>query len=183
MKKTFLLKNSSKNTSKSGAGFTLIELLVVISIIALLASIVLVALNNSRAKARDARRVSDMRQLATAMELFYGDLNSYPTTTAGVGAGVTGVFSGGSPCTPGTAGCVNYLIPNYVSKIPTSPAPADSTVCGQAYGSAGLIGNDYQFLSTSANNTTSTYQITFCLGAKTGLYSAGVHTLTPSGIQ
>lgn len=61
-------------------GFTLIELLVVISIIGLLAAVVLVSLNSARAKARDAKRVSDFHQISTALELFYDAEGRYPTT-------------------------------------------------------------------------------------------------------
>lgn len=59
-------------------GFTLIELLVVISVIGLIASIALVSLNTARAKARDARRKADFRQLQTALELFFNKNSRYP---------------------------------------------------------------------------------------------------------
>ena len=58
-------------------GFTLIELLVVISIIGILSSSILVSLGGARAKARDARRQSDIRQITLAMELDYSDDELY----------------------------------------------------------------------------------------------------------
>ncbi len=58
-------------------GFTLIELLVVIAIIGILSSIVLVSMGTARAKARDARRMADMRQIISAQELVYGDDSAY----------------------------------------------------------------------------------------------------------
>ena len=61
-------------------GFTLIELLVVISIIGLLSSVVLASLNTARAKSRDARRISDIRQIRNALELYKDSTGYYPTT-------------------------------------------------------------------------------------------------------
>lgn len=66
-----------KNNKK---GFTLIELLVVIAIIGLLSTLAVIALNNARAKARDARRISDIKQMQAALELYYNDMNGYPST-------------------------------------------------------------------------------------------------------
>jgi prepilin-type N-terminal cleavage/methylation domain-containing protein len=69
-----------KNYSK---GFTLIELLVVIAIIGLLSSIVLASLNSARGKARDARRLADMKQLQLAMELYLDTYGDYPPAGSG----------------------------------------------------------------------------------------------------
>ena len=66
---------------KKSKGFTLIELLVVIAIIGILATIVLVSLNSARAKARDTRRIGDIRQVALALELYYDDHSVYPAVT------------------------------------------------------------------------------------------------------
>jgi len=49
-------------------GFTLIELLVIIIIIGLLAVAVIVSLNSVRAKARDSKRVSDVRQMSKLLD-------------------------------------------------------------------------------------------------------------------
>lgn len=62
-------------------GFTLIELLVVVAIIGILASVVLSSLNDARARARDARRLSDIQSFQTALEVYNLDNGRYPITS------------------------------------------------------------------------------------------------------
>lgn len=68
------------------SGFTLIELLVVIAIIGILASVVLASLSQARNKAKDAKRISDMKQIQTALELYYNDNGRYPPPVSGNGS-------------------------------------------------------------------------------------------------
>lgn len=70
---------------KKNNGFTLIELLVVIAIIGVLASMVLVSMGSSRAKARDARRLTDFRQIIPSQELVMGDDNFYSKSAQSIG--------------------------------------------------------------------------------------------------
>ena len=63
---------------KNKKGFTLIELLIVIAIIAILATLATVSYGNAQAKARDAKRVSDMAQLRTGLALYYLAESEYP---------------------------------------------------------------------------------------------------------
>jgi type II secretion system protein G len=61
-------------------GFTLIELLVVISIIGVLGAIILASVHKAAVKARDTNRKATLRNLKTALELFYADNGRYPST-------------------------------------------------------------------------------------------------------
>lgn len=63
--------------------FTLVELLVVISIIGVLVTIGLVSFMSSQARGRDAARKSDLKQISSALELYYSDYGKYPTASSG----------------------------------------------------------------------------------------------------
>src|SRR3989344_820760 len=71
-------------------GFTLMELLVVIGVISVLASIVVLSLGTARAKARDTRRLANLNELRTALEIFYDEYGVYPCGDAGTSYGGTG---------------------------------------------------------------------------------------------
>jgi len=112
---------------RQSTGFTLIELLVVIAIIGILSSVVLASLNGARAKARDAARKVAMKQLQTALEMYYNDNGKYPLAYPGAWGGVSTV-----PCGPGngqTSGPNAYiagLTSTYISTLPVDPAAPGS---------------------------------------------------------
>ena len=78
---------------KKQKGFTLIELLVVISIIGVLSTIAMTSLNGAKAKARDARRKTDMNQISLAMEQYYSVYGTYVVTGTGWGGNGAGWFN------------------------------------------------------------------------------------------
>lgn len=93
------------DSSAPRRGFTLIELLVVIAIIGLLSSVVMASLNSAREKARDARRLADVRQVQLGLAL-YANANG-------------GTY-------PHVSSYVLYLepslVPNYMPALPEDPS-------------------------------------------------------------
>ena len=157
---------------KSGAGFTLIEIMVVVAIIALLSSIALIAAMSGQAKSRDAKRMGDMTQMNTGLNMYFSSFYGYPSTT-------------GSPL---------GLVPAYTASLPSAPLPPDGT-CGQInYPSPvpnSVMGGSYYYYPTGTEflapdgltQVYPSYNYYFCLGAQTGNYSPGIHILTPIGVQ
>jgi len=79
-----------KNEKKS---FTIIELLVVISIIGLISAIALVYVRGQIDKARDTRRISDIKQIQKGLEMYLDKKGRYPDPA--------GNNCEGSDCPPG----------------------------------------------------------------------------------
>ncbi len=137
--------------------FTLIELLVVIAIIAIIATLSVLALQSARERARDSKRIADIKQLKTALELYYNDANGYPPASAFV-----------------TGSALSYTdsqsgqVKTYINQIPSSPIPADGDCTQQ--------NNSYSYSSENP----STYTISYCLGSKSQEIPRGANVATPA---
>ncbi len=111
---SFLIPHSSRSRA-----FTLIEMLVVIGIIALLSGIILVSLNSSRAKARDAKRISDIAQIQLSLEQYFDRCQQYP-------ANITDLTA---PCATNSS----ITLGTFISKIPTPPSGGSVTQTAYDY--------------------------------------------------
>ena len=94
---------------KNKYGITLIELLIVMAILSIIATIGFIAYGNQQKRARDAIRRTDLKEIQTALQLYYQNNNSYPG-----GGGVLHLSTSSPPWIPG-------LEPKYISKLPGDP--------------------------------------------------------------
>lgn len=147
-------------------GFTLVELLVVISIIGLLSTLAVVSLGSARSKARDARRVSDVKQIQTALELYFADQGVYPIENP-------------TAITLGVSGTTDALTDTGFENAaaPTGTSTYMGIVPGNLAQPASIA--NYEYTSDADGNT---YTITFELeGNIAGL--SGTITATPAGLK
>jgi general secretion pathway protein G len=94
-------------------GFTLIEIMVVIAIIGLLATLVVQSLRGATDKAKRTKAMADIAELKTALDRYYIDNGSYPSTDQGLNALVTPSGQG--------AQNTNYEEGGYIRRIPADP--------------------------------------------------------------
>ncbi len=95
-------------------GFSLLELLVAIAIITMLASVVIASWNSAREKAQDARRISELKQLKYALELYHTNYGHYPRESDGANGRI------------GEGAGIDLMLADYMTAIPHDPAGPDS---------------------------------------------------------
>lgn len=109
-------------------GFTLIELLVVIGVIAILAAIVLVAVNPGRqfASARDTQRRSDLYSITNAVYQYAAEHNG----------NLPGSFPSSATCIGTDAACFDLsasVVATYIAEMPYDPSNPDADASNTQY--------------------------------------------------
>lgn len=144
-------------SQKSKFGFTLIELLVVISIIGILTTLIAANLNSARSRARDTARKSDLKNIATALRLYFNDspvynsgTSTYPRSDASGNIKACGA-GGASTCAWGEAWTAGSPAVTYMASLAKDPLYPSQTYF-------------YKWNPTGAG--TDTYAITACLENK-----------------
>ncbi len=99
---------------KGRSGFTLVELMIVITVIAILATIAVASFTRVQKQARDTKRKGDMQTLATSLQAYYTENNSYPAA-------------------------LSTLVSTYLPSLPTPPAGGSYTVYSYSIGNGGNI--------------------------------------------
>lgn len=123
----------TKNKEK---GFTLIELLVVVAIIGLLSSIVLASLSGARSKARDTKRVGEMRSIENALTLYSVANNGGVPTSAYTSWGVVPRQYSNGPIDCAAVDTNNqelYTILINAKALSSRPAPDPQAAQGYCY--------------------------------------------------
>ncbi|HPL83759.1 MAG TPA: prepilin-type N-terminal cleavage/methylation domain-containing protein, partial [bacterium] len=136
--------------------FTLVELLVVIAIIGILSTLSVVALNSARAKARDARRLSDIKQIRTALDMYYDSAGTYPTSLI-----------------PGSPLSYNGL--DFLAKVPDDPLSSQHYIYAQTENGQNYT-IDFTLETKSAGYEPGNYQATpyaIVAGGSGGVFQCG----------
>jgi general secretion pathway protein G len=149
-------------------GFTLVELLVAIGIIGILSSIAVVSVSNVRAKARDAKRLADVKQIQTALESYFNDQNLYPAETSTLGSATKNTLCASYSNNAKGNGFNTLAAGETCGTTYLNPVPKNSTPNGK----------DYAYASTAGD----TYTLKFKLESGSGTLVAGDYTASPNGI-
>lgn len=129
---------------KSLKGFTLIELLVAISIMAVLSVIGLTTYSGVQARARDTRRMEDLRRITTYLELYYQKEGQYPDAPDTNGTEcVTSQFW---DISSNTTFLSDLVAKGITDKVPVERSPILGKTCSYRYTKVVVSGKTYAIL-------------------------------------
>lgn len=136
---------------KNKRAFTLIEVLVVISIIGILMSILVLNFEESRKRARDNVRKSDLKSVQLALEVYKAQNGKYPDPGCGVAPyGSAGGWAGPGPNSAGWGtSCSTYIVglaPDYIPALPNDPNQENVDNTGYLY-TTNIDRSSYKFLA------------------------------------
>ncbi len=138
--------------TKRQEGFTIVELLIVIVVIAILATISIVAYSGVQGRARDAKRQADLSTIVKLLEVYHADNGGYPTCSG------TGTYVPLSTANSGsmTSCLTGELISTYAASLPADPVNVSPALYWYAVG----------YRKTGTNTYTGDLTDNYILGAR-----------------
>lgn len=133
-------------------GFTILELLLAIVIMSMLTVMTVRILSSLRMSNRDNRRITDVKEIQSALELYYRDNSTYPPS-----------LPAGQPLASSSV--------TYISNVPENPKPVNDGICP--------IDSFYDY---SSDENGISYHLKFCLGARVSSVGAGINYAIPGDI-
>ena len=168
---------------KENQGFTLIELLVVIGIIAVLSTVGMTNLSSARMKGRDAKRLSEIKELQKALDMYSDACGGYPllgnSEYVDIGAGGLAADQSDDGCPDGTT------FATYMVTMPVNPSPGGIVYQYCSTPDDSPVGPDSCSDDPSALiRARTSYQVTFQLEGTNGDVAGGArYAATPGGFQ
>ena len=135
---------------RRAAGFTLIELLIAMAIIGILAAAIIGTMSSARQRGRDAQRITDLKRIQVALNLYYDANDRYP---AAIGPAASSVLVSGGymetlPVDPSSGAMYSYAA--YVTSA------GNAALCSSYHLGADLESSTHAGLAADADATTLT---------------------------
>lgn len=124
-------------------GFTIVELLIVIVVIAILASLTVVAFSSTQSSARDSKRKADIAAITRALELYYTEKGHYPNATTYT-PGSTTINAAWSTTADASWANLEAVLQPYISQLPRDP------ISTPAVDVRSVVGYDYQYFGNQS---------------------------------